>query len=424
MSWVLLALLPLMPLSADSLTRTGDPVALADSLLPAYNRYLSGQVLPYGEQLNLARRLAHASYWPEALSVYSGLLAEHPGDPDARLGRGLVLAWQGKYTAAEADLVPVTSEYPTYSDAWMALGNVYYWWDKPREAVAAYTHWIDLVPDQPAAYVARARAYRAARRFPQARRDLRRAAKLNGEQAAIDQLLRDLNREPAARPWEPVVSFDLQTFSDTRPDWNTVQLAVKRELEQGSITAGLLQTRRFGLVDEALYLDGYRNLWMKAYGHLQVQLADRPEVLPRLDGTVELFQGFGRGWEASGGLRQMVFTGKVVNIWGGSLALYSGDWYNRVQLLFIPDDNGYGVNAALAIRRYFGTVDNFGQLTAGRGREVEITEADPEILETTTFTMRGQGFLSRRLGLTFTMGFQRTEEYDQQGFQVGLITRW
>ena len=424
MSWLLLALLPLMPLQADSLTRTGDPASAADTLLSSYDRYLSGQVPPYSEHINLARRLAHASYWPEAITVYTDILAIHTGDPDARLGRGLVLSWQGEYPAAEADLVPVTSEYPAYTDAWMALGNLYLWWGRPSEAVDAYSQLVDLSPDQAAAYITRARAYQAARRFPQSRRDLRRAAKRNGDQAAIDQLLRDLNREPAARPWEPVVSFDLQTFSDARPDWNTARLTVKRELKQGSITAGLLQARRFGLVDEALSFDGYRNLWPQAYGHVQVQLAQEPGVLPSLDGTVELFHGFGRGWEASGGLRRMVFSAKVVNILGGSLALYSGDWYHRGQLLFIPGESGYGVNAALATRRYFGTVDNFGQLAAGRGREVEITGADPKIRETTTVNIRGQGFLSRRIGFTLTLGFQRTENYDQRGFQVGLITRW
>ncbi len=424
MNLLLVALLPLMPIQIDSLTQVSDTMSVADTLLSAYDRYLHNEDLPYSEQFNLAQRLAHASYWTEAVFVYSHLLAEQPADPDARLGRGLVLSWQGEYAAAEADLVPVTSEYSTYADAWMAVGNLYFWWGRSSEAVDAYSRWIDLAPDQPAAHVARARAYQAARHFPRARRDLRRAAKLHGDQVAIDQLLRDLNREPAARPWEPVVNLDVQTFSGDRKDWTTVNLAVKRELTQGSITAGLLQTKRFGLVDEALSLDGYRNLWRQAYGHAQVQLAQGPEVLPSMDATVELFQGFGRGWEASGGLRRMVFTGKVVNILGGSLALYSGDWYNRGQLLFIPGEGGYGVNAALATRRYFGSVDNFGELSAGRGREVEITGAAPETRETTTITVRGQGFISRRVGLTFTMGFQRTENYDQQGFQLGLITRW
>ncbi len=424
MNLLLIALLPLMPIQTDSLTQASDTMSVADTLLSAYDRYLHNEDLSYSEQFDLAQRLAHASYWTEAVFVYSNLLADQPGDPDARLGRGLVLSWQGEYAAAVADLVQVTSEYPTYAEAWMALGNLYFWWGRPGEAVDAYSSWIDLIPDQPAAYITRARAYRAARHFPQARRDLRRAARLKGDQAAIDQLLRDLNREPAARPWEPVVSLDLQTFSDARPDWTTVQLALKRELKQSSITGGLLQTKRFGLVDEALSLDGYRNLWRQAYGHAQVQLAPRPEVLPSLDATVELFQGFGRGWEASGGLRRMVFSDKVVNILGGSLALYSGDWYNRGQLLFIPDEGGCGVNIALATRRYFGTVDNFCELAAGRGREVEITATDPVTRETATFTIRGQGFLNRRLGLTFTLGFQRTENYDQQGFQVGLITRW
>jgi len=430
MNLLLMALVPLMFTQDSSFTDStglipaGITAARADTLLTAYEQYLADQELPYDDWLNLARRLAQASHWQEAVQVYSGLLADFPGDPDARLGRGLVLAWQGDYAAAEQDLKPVTVAHADYIDAWIALGNVYYWWDRPEPAIAAYTGWVNLTPEQAGGYLARAKVYYAARRFPQARRDLRRAAGLDGDIAQIDGLRRELNREPASRPWEPRLSIDVQTFSGTRQDWTTLNLEVKRELPVGSVSGQLLQVERFSLVDQALAVDGYLNLWRRAYGNAKVQWAGQPQVLPGLDVTMELFQGFGRGWEASASLRRMVFPGKVVMITGGSLGLYLGDWYGRSRVLFLPDNDGYGVSGAVAIRRYFGTVDNFGEVSVAGGREVEYDANETTIHNNSAFTLRGQSFINRRLGLTFSLGLGRTANFTQRGFNLGLITRW
>ncbi|MEE9464356.1 MAG: YaiO family outer membrane beta-barrel protein, partial [Candidatus Neomarinimicrobiota bacterium] len=279
-------------------------------------------------------------------------------------------------------------------------------------------------PDQADGYLARAKVYHAARRFPQARRDLRRAAGRDGDMEQIDGLRRELNREPASRPWEPRLILDLQTFSGNRKDWTTLNLEVKRELPEGSVSGQLLQVGRFKLVDHALALDGYLNLWRRAYGNAKLQWTNQPQVLPGLDATVELFQGFGRGWEASGSLRRMVFPGKIVMIAGGSLGYYIGDWYGRSRVLFVPDDDGYGVNGAVALRRYFGTVDTFGEVSVSGGREVEYDATETTIHSNSSFALRGQSFLNRRLGITFSLGLGRTANFTQRGFNLGLITRW
>lgn len=63
----------------------------------------------------------------EAIQAFSDMLALYPDDPDARLGRGRVLAWEKRYGNAESDLRLVTNRLPTYADAWSALGDLYPW---------------------------------------------------------------------------------------------------------------------------------------------------------------------------------------------------------------------------------------------------------------------------------------------------------
>lgn len=45
-------------------------------------------------------------------------------------------AWDGRFPEAKADLVSLARKYPDYADAWMALGNLYFWWERFRHSCA------------------------------------------------------------------------------------------------------------------------------------------------------------------------------------------------------------------------------------------------------------------------------------------------
>ena len=55
-------------------------------------------------------------------------------------------------------LKAVVERKPGYADGWSALGDMYLWSDRPAEAAAAYTRWVELMPNDPAATMARGRA--------------------------------------------------------------------------------------------------------------------------------------------------------------------------------------------------------------------------------------------------------------------------
>lgn len=420
MTAMIIALLPLFIIQEIAPADTTDD----GGSLNTYEHLLAGDTLDYQERFDLARNLAHTNHWKEAIEVYSFLLADHPQDTDVLLGRGLVYAWDGRYAEAEADLLQVTEKAPTYTDAWMALGNVYLWWDYPERAVPAYSVWVDLEPALPEPYFSRAKAYLASRDFARARRDLDEARRQGGDPEMIARLSRDLDRIPGARPLETMILLGHDTFSDDRPDWNNATFSVKRELSTGSFSLGLLRARRFDKTDKGLLLDSYLNLWRRAYGNFRLQLVPERKVLPSSDATLEVFQGFGRGWEISGLYRMMVYPMTIVQLYGTTLARYSGQWYIRSVVHYVPKDAGADLFAMAIARRYLETVDDFLEIGSGFGAGVETGVDGPLHTTSEVYTVRAQRFLNQRLGITFNATFQRTVSYKRWSLMAGLITHW
>jgi len=401
----------------DSVAQMADP-------LQAYHQLLAGDSLMYEETVALARQLAHNDHWEAAIQLYSLLLEDYPDDPDLLLGRGLAYAWDGLYTDAKADLIKVTHGFPAYADAWMALGNVYLWWDFPEKAISPYSEWADLQPESPLPYFSRAKAYRTMRNFSQARKDLFRAQRLGGDQDATDQLLREMDRIPGAWPWEPRILLEYDAYSDDRPNWNSATFSIKRELPAGSFSLGLIRARRFNQTDTGILMDCYLNLWRRAYGNFRLQLVPERKVLPGSDATLEVYQGFGRGWEISGSYRRMVYPMKIVQLYGTTLARYTGQWYIRGVVHYVPKNAGADLFMMVIARRYLSTVDDFLELGSGFGTEVETGRSGPLFTSSEVYSARAQRFLHPRLGITVNASFQRTSRYDRWSLAVGLITRW
>lgn len=420
MTPILLVFFPLLLFQETAATDT----VSGEAALHAYQRFLSGDSLTYEEKFSLARQLAHDNQWKEAIDFYTVLLNDYPDDPDLLLGRGLVFSWEGRFTEAEADLGTVTQGFPNYADAWMALGNLYLWWEKPHLAEQAYSKWVDLRPSAAAPYIARAKAFGTSRDFSKARGDLTKARELGGDQKEIDNLIRDLNRIPSALLWETLLQLDIQTFSIDRARWTTVITTFKREIPLGSVVLGIVQTHRFNQEDYALLADAYLNLWHRAYGNFRLQLVPERKVLPSSDATLEIYQGIGRGWEISGRYRRMVYPAEIVQLYGITLASYTGPWYLRGVIHFVPKVAGADLFGMAIARRYLGTVDDFLELGSGFGTEVEPGRTGPLFISSRVYSAKAQRFFHQRLGFTINASFQRTSRYDRWSIAAGLITRW
>jgi YaiO family outer membrane protein len=322
-----------------------------------------------------ARALANGGQPEQALAAYDALLTRAPGNVDVLLGRGIVHARLEHWPEAERDLRTAATAAPAYADAWSALGDMYVWSGRPTQAVDAYARLIALRPDDPAPYLARGRALRALGRDADARADLDRARALGATGAAAEALataLRPRVGNPDAAiahgyTWAAGLSA---TWTDPGrgPRWNDETVSVRHYTNAGSLAFETLRAQRFGEHDAAWALDGYVGLWSGAYANVRYQHAAAARLFPANAGRVELYQALGNGWEASVSDDVLGFAGRV-DIYGASIAKYTGDWYVQLRHQNIVSAGSHGTGERVLARWFYaGDADTYVEATLNSGR--------------------------------------------------------
>lgn len=394
-----------------------------------------------------ARALALDGHREAAIAAYTELLSSSPANADVLLGRGRVYAWMGNWTAAETDLAAAVTASPRYADAWSALGDLYLWSDRPDKAVEAYGRWTELAPRDPAAWMARGRAQRSAGHREAARADFETATGLGADPMLSKDLLVSVQDVPLAsvgvRPpdavpaggyrWSASTGVDFTDFPSAGMHWVDTATTIRRRFDTGSLGLEALTATRFGTTDSALALDGYRDLWARAYVNLRFQEGLDATLFPRTRWRGELFQGVGHGWELSASYDRLQFY-SAVEIYGIGVGRYVGNWYLRWRHLYVPGtagDPSWSHSDRLTVRNYYaGDADNYLEASAGIGRTDEPTgftlgpgsathswSASAAIVR---FVTAHVGF---KLGLDGGYGVEG-EPYNSFGFFGTLYYRW
>lgn len=385
-----------------------------ETAIRLFQLHLEKQPGSYDARFGLARALAFSGQRAESIRVFSELIRDHPGDPDAHLGRGRVYSWEKQYPEAEADFQLVTQRYPRYADAFSALGDLYLWSDRIPLAIEAYTKRIELQPENPESYRARARAYQSARNFALAREDLYTALAKGGDAEDIARSLRTMDRIPGALPWQASFSYSFDGFSDETFDAHTLKTSIRREFETGSLGLEGIRAYRFSQWDDAIAVDGFLDLWRRAYGNLRVQAGIDTDVLPHWASLAEIFQGFGKGWEASAGARFLDFGSTDVDFYAASIAKYLDNWFFREQVTFVPKEKSVKISNSLLARRYLTTVDDFVQAAIGFASD-----------GTHSYSMGIQKFFHPQFGIFLAGNFNDSDDPGTRGgFTIEFITRW
>ncbi len=402
-----------------------------------YRAALAATPKSYEAKFQLARVLSYTNQRDEAIRLYTELLATRPNNSDLRLARGRTYAWEGRWAEAEADLTAVTTRMPDYGDAWSALGDMYLWSDRPDAAVKAYGGWIAAQPAEPRAYLARARAYRAAGNLNAARVDLE-AARAHGAAATeVDRLLAALERRaepeaviPAGFLWAASLDYSTSHFSPDRDTWNEYVASVRRYWEHASLAAEYLKANRFGLTDDAVALDAYIDLWPRAYANVRYQYSQDAALYPDHAYRVEVFQGVGKGWELSGSYDRLSFTSSNVNLYGVGLGKYTGDWYLRWRTLFIPSTAKSGVSHRVIARNYFsGNADDYVELNAGFSRGGEFVNQSQVIDITKGWSVGAaiRKYFTPQWGVKFSADYsdeQTSNPFVERSVSASLLYRW
>lgn len=422
-------------------------LACAAMLVGAAATFAAQPAGSFDERYLAARELALSGEREAAIAAYTTLLEASPGNADVLLGRGRVYAWMGRWTEGEVDLRAATDAAPAYADAWSALGDLYLWSDRPPQAVEAYGRWLALAPvGDPAPLLARGRALRAAGDRPAASADFEAARARGADAAQVDSYLQSLTPTPAPlRALEPSAlasgryrwsaSLGAQRTEYPAPSvgWNDYTASVRRYFEHGSVAIEGLAAERFAIHDTAWAIDGYADLWRRAYVNLRFQQGPGAKLFPRTRWRAELFQGFGRGWEASASYDRMNFN-SAVDLYGLGLGRYFGNWYVRLRHLYIPgtaSDPSSSNSDRLTVRYYYaGDGDNYVEVAGGVGRTDQATAfvfGGPPAGHSWSGSAAFVKFLTPRIG--FKLGIDggyglEGLPYSNRGIFGTLYTRW
>jgi YaiO family outer membrane protein len=145
-------------------------------------------------------------------------------------------------------------------------------------------------------------------------------------------------------------------------------MAVRRYARAGSLAFETLRAHRFGRHDTAWALDAYANLWRGAYANLRYQRGSAARLFPGNAGRVEVYQAFGDGWEASVSDDVLGFATRV-NIYGATLARYTGDFYLQWRhQRIVARGAGGGGERLLGRWYYLGDADSYVEASVSGGR--------------------------------------------------------
>lgn len=362
----------------------------------------------FEQQYDEARRLANAGQPALALAAYNALLARSPGNVDVLLGRGIVLSRLERWAEAEDDLTAAAKASPEYADVWFALGKLYQWQGQPAKAAEAYGRAAMLRPDDAATLAAHAAALRAMQ--PQAQ------PFIGSPEAAI----------AAGYTWAAGLSGSWQDVGDG-PRWNDQTLSVRHYMKRGSIGFEALRAHRFDQSGRAWAIDAYASLWQGAYANLRYQRAPGERLFPAHSGRIELYQSLGKGWEASVSDDLLGFDSRV-NIYGLSLAKYTGNFYVQLRHQKIASRGSHSSGDRLLARWYYaGDADSYLEATANRGRSDDPLSLTGGRARSGGGSLTWVHYLSRDWGARVGASFARSAssgEARERGLSIGLYRRW
>ena len=398
-----------------------------DSALTLYLKIIEYDSTNYSAHFKCAQCYSRLENYDEAISVYSNLILSDSTDADARLERGRILTWIKKYKLAENDLVYVTTHYPLYSDAWSALGKLYIWQGLSSDAINVYLKWIKIDSVNYDPYLSLAEIYRQLRSYPLARENLLIARNLDAPKKLINKKLRNLNRNASPAQWEMRNLYEFQHVGEKQPNWHQFSSEIKREMHWGSIVIDYFRASRFNKWDDALVLETYFDSWTRSYVNFRFQTAFNANILPFTDLNLEIFQGFGNGWEGSGSYRYLGYFENEIQIWGISFAKYMGDWFLHEKTNIFSGKKSQGYTQTFLFRRYLGVIDHFLEVRIGVGKTIALVGSGPIIdTRSTNFcTVSYQTFFNPDWGLSSTIAYNEEDQLPVRvGLSIGLIRRW
>lgn len=126
--------------------------------------------------------------WPRAIALYEAVLADAPGNAQARLWAARVRAWNGDYDAALAHFAALQALPEPPPSAEIERAEVLSWAGRTAEAEAAFQRILEREPENARALRGLARSYRWSGQLAKADRAYQQSLELEDDEKAREEL--------------------------------------------------------------------------------------------------------------------------------------------------------------------------------------------------------------------------------------------
>ena len=176
------------------------------------------------------------------------------------------------------------------------------------------------------------------------------------------------------------VSVGIETEELPGDDWRQYHASFR----YGQVIARAASAERGGASDQQLEVEAYPRLAPKTYAYLAAAVANDGVLYPDWRAGVELFHGFGKGYEASAGWRHLAFD-DAVDLITASFGKYVGNWLVVGRGYLSNDTTSWQASA----RRYFGDDGTYLGVRAGTARDELRSGVDVQALERSEAVVEG-----------------------------------
>lgn len=322
------------------------------------------EILDIDQSFREAQTLAFDGKREEARSIAYAILEISPNYHDVRLLVARTYSWDEQYDEAREQLEYVLERVPNHKEALLASIDNEVWAEQYASALEIATSATRLYPSDQTILLKSASAHHSAGENEQALRILDRVDQVNPSSSEARQL-----RETIAisgMDYTFTGSYTNDWYSDIFGQSRSAYAQLSRRTNYGPVIGRINYVNRFESHGIQPEIDFYPSLTDGWYGYLNAGFTTS-SLFPEWRFGAEIYKSLPRGFEASVGIRHLIFQSGGVTIFTGSLTKYYGNWMFTARPFFTPSDVGISRSINLLVRRYFAGPGNYITLRGGFG---------------------------------------------------------
>ena len=200
------------------------------------------------------------------------------------------------------------------------------------------------------------------------------------------------------------------SFNGEIDPWTMASVSLGRRNARGTLIGRVNLANRFNTTGAQVEADAYPSLGGSTYAYLNAGYSNA-EIFPEWRFGGEVFTNLPNAYEASLGFRQLRFGGAPVTLFTGSVGKYIGNYWLSARPYLRSRDAGLSASAALTVRRYYETSDEYIGARVSYGSAASDRVIATELSRTSSLAAGVQGshrLAQRRFG-TWTLGYEREE---------------